>query len=113
MDPLQDVELYRGLERSLGADVASALMLRLPAQPVHELATKQDLRDLEDRLTAHLEHRFDEHLTLRLSETENRILAVMRGEMIAAIHTQGRQMALTLLGALVSLTLLAYAIAHT
>jgi len=44
MEPVRDLELYRGMEQALGANVATALMDRLPPEPVQELATKTDLR---------------------------------------------------------------------
>ena len=58
----KDVELYRGLEPLLGADVATMLLERLPS-PHEELATKADLRSFAkevDSRFARVDARFDQ-----------------------------------------------------
>lgn len=155
MEPVRDLELYRGLEQALGASVATALMDRLPPEPVQELVTKTDLRTelttlrqelkgdiavLDQRLTGQLATldqlmtgefatfrqevngefaTFDQRMTgefasLRheMNAMKHELTATVRGEMIAAIHTQGRQLAFTLAGSLVGLSGLAFAIAN-
>ena len=177
MEPVRDLELYRGLEQALGANVATALMDRLPPEPVQELVTKTDLRTelatlrqelkgdiavLDQRMTggfatfeqrmtggfatfeqrmtgqfATFEQRmtgefatFDQRMTGEFATFDQRmtgefaslrhemnamkheLTATVRGEMIAAIHTQGRQLAFTLAGSLVGLSGLAFAIAN-
>ena len=133
MEPVRDLELYRGLEQALGANVATALMDRLPPEPVQELVTKTDLRTelatlrqelkgdiavLDQRMTGEFAT-FDQRMTgefatLRqeMNGMKHELMATVRGEMIGAIHTQGRQLAFTLAGSLVGLSGLAFAIAN-
>lgn len=199
MEPVRDLELYRGLEQALGASVATALMDRLPPEPVKDLATKTDLRNelstlrqelkggiavLDQRMTGELatfrqemkddiamldQRMAGELATFRQAMTgdtavldqrmkgefatfrqeingefavfrkeingefavvrqeisgefamvrqetnglKHELMATVRGEMIDAIHTQGRQLAFTLAGSLVGLSGLAFAIAN-
>ncbi|MGH9135474.1 MAG: hypothetical protein ACRD0G_00320 [Acidimicrobiales bacterium] len=106
----QDVELYRGLEPVLGADVATMLVARLPP-PGEELATKKDLDRFATRADLHrLESKFDskfdgltaemDHgfalLRRDLEGMEHRVMAQCRRELVE--HT--RVMLFGMVGAL-------------
>jgi hypothetical protein len=78
-------EMYSGLEEKLGASVADALMAHLPPVGWADVATKQDLAHLGERLDgmnrrfAHLEARIaDVHrLMLWLFTTQLAVVGVM------------------------------------
>lgn len=85
------------LERArdvFGPDAAGTFMALLPLMDGAQLATKQDLRDLEDRLN----DRFD----TRLEALEHRVVAAFRGELVTAVAGQTRTMLYGMLGMTVS-----------
>ncbi len=51
-------DLYRGLEELLGSGRADTLMSLLPGVGWADVATKQDLRQLEERIEARMDARF-------------------------------------------------------
>lgn len=90
-------ELRRRLVESLGADVAGALMERLPPEEIRwgDLATRQDLRELRSdtrRDLEGLERRMTERLDDRLLATRNELVAVFRQELGTAVQGQTRTM---------------------
>jgi hypothetical protein len=60
-------DLYTGLEELLGTERANTLMAYLPGYEITELATKADIRRLEDRL---------DRIEDRLDRIEDRIDAI-------------------------------------
>ena len=52
-------ELYNGLTEILGANLTETLMEYLPTAPAADLATKDDLRKVEESILL-LTHRFDQ-----------------------------------------------------
>ena len=90
-------DLYNALDELLGTEEADTLMAYLPAYETIDVATKDDIRRLEDRLD-HLEQRFDrleERLDGGLNSVNQRLdrffitqsagLIAMVGTLIAAI----------------------------
>jgi len=101
-------------------------MTLLPTTSGAELATKQDLRDLEYRLDAKLDRRFEgvdlrferidlrfegvdlrferlderlgPNLDYRLEAMEHRIIGAFRGELVTAITSQTRSLLLGIIG---------------
>ena len=108
MDPVRDAELYRGLEETLGPRVASALMDRLPPEPVDQLTTKADLASECEAAPQRSSAAESARCQQEMVAMKHELIATMRGEMIGAIHTQGRQLAFTLAGSLVGLSGLAW-----
>jgi len=86
-------KLFTRLEETLGAEHASTLMTYLPPVDFTELATKRDLDQ-------------------RLDLLEQRLIAVFRGELNAAVTSQTRAMIFTMAGTVVSLGGLALALAR-
>lgn len=81
------------LERArdaFGPDAAGTFMALLPRTDGAQLATEQDLRDLEDRLDA------------RLEALEHRVVGAFRGELKTAVAGQTRTMLYGMLGMTVS-----------
>jgi hypothetical protein len=73
-------ELYLGMEELIGAERAETLMSMLPPVGWADVATKQDLRELEARLEARLEAKIDRALrdqTVRLTSWLIAALATM------------------------------------
>ncbi|MGH9186328.1 MAG: hypothetical protein ACRD0U_11020 [Acidimicrobiales bacterium] len=108
-----DVELYRGLEQTLGPEVATALMERLPLEPPLNLATKDDLRALEERINGRFQI-VDAHLEQAKQEVLGSLHKEIAGVHVTiggAIQSQTRVMAFTLVGSLVGLSGLAATIA--
>jgi hypothetical protein len=73
-------QLYRKLEQVLGSEEAGTLMAHLPPSGASELATKQDLRELEHKLLAEI-HRTARNLTLSLTT----IIGVLNGIVFTAL----------------------------
>jgi hypothetical protein len=76
-----DVDLYRGLERTLGADVALALVERLPSVSRDEQVTRTDMKlrfDEVDARFAQIDARFEqidarfEHVDARFDRVDDR-----------------------------------------
>jgi predicted nuclease with TOPRIM domain len=110
-DPRPRHELHRRLEELLGEEAADTLMEALPPVPWDELATKEDLARLEERLNARLDGRIatldgriatldgridsledrigtlDERWTERLELTEHKLMAAFRYELIQQSRT--------------------------
>ena len=97
-------ELYGKLEQVLGDQAATTLMEHLPPVGWADVATKQDLRVLEQRM----DMRF-EAMDMKFENLENRMLAAFRAELMA----QTRAMIFTMVGwvfTAVSLTVAAVAL---
>ena len=83
-------DLYNVLDEVLGTEEADTLMAYLPAYETIDVATKDDIRRLEDRLD-HLEQRLDGGLNSvnqrldRFFITQSAGLIAMVGTLIAAI----------------------------
>lgn len=109
--------LFLALERVLGGDEAVALMEHLPPSGWEEMATKADLAatatELRTEITAvqsglarletSVDQRFDDmqgRLLARIGESEQRVLASIRGELVG----QSRLMVFSLVGALTANT---------
>ena len=73
-------QLYQWLPEVLGAEEATILMEHLPPGGTTRIATKDDLKALENRLFAEI-HRATRHLTLSLTT----IMAVLNGIVFAAL----------------------------
>jgi len=104
-------KLFTRLEETLGAEHASTLMTYLPPVDFAELATKRDLDQLEQRLEQRFGHRFA-LIDQRFELLEQRLIAVFRGELNAAVSSQTRAMIFTMAGTVVSLGGLALALAR-
>jgi hypothetical protein len=79
-------DLYNVLDELLGTDEADTLMAYLPAYATIDVATKDDIRRLEDRLSG-MDARFDriEDRLDRFFITQSAGLIAMVGTLIAAI----------------------------
>jgi len=83
-------DLYTGLDELLGTDRADTLMAYLPAYETIEVATKDDIRRIEDRLDR-IENRLEgglEAVNQRLDRfflTQSAGLIAMVGTLIAAL----------------------------
>jgi len=123
-------ELHDRLEEALGSAPAESLMASLPPQGWGDVATKDDLSRVEERLGARfdamderftarfdamderfnarfegLSDRFDglsERFDLKLESSANELRADFRGEISAAITAQTRTVILALFGTLLS-----------
>jgi hypothetical protein len=73
-------QLHRKLEQVLGSEEAGTLMAHLPPGGVSELATRQDLREVEHKLLAEI-HRTARNLTLSLAT----IIGVLNGIVFTAL----------------------------
>lgn len=109
VDEQARLALARRLEDTLGDDEAATLMALLSDDRLAHLATRQDLTDLEQRLGRRFEQidrRFEragQRLDERLAQTENRLMAAFRGELLEAIARQTRAVALSLAGTVAAL----------
>jgi CII-binding regulator of phage lambda lysogenization HflD len=74
-------DLYTGLEELLGTERANTLMAYLPAYEITELATKADIRRLEDRLD-----RLDDRLDA-INERLDRFFLTQSAGLIAIVGT--------------------------
>ena len=68
-------QLYRRLEEVLGPEAATTLIEHLPPVGWADVATKQDLANLEDRIDLRFE-RFQEHLDGRFNVIDERFTGV-------------------------------------
>ncbi len=87
------LELFRALERVIGADPARTLMDQLPPRPWDQVATRDDLRSLEQRVDD------------RMLALEHRLVAEFRAQIIA----QNRLLFFAMTGAIVTAASLAFA----
>lgn len=71
---------------AFGPEAAGTFMALLPTIDGAQLATKQDLRELEERFE------------LRLETLEHRVIAAFRGELVTAVAGQTRSMLYGMLG---------------
>jgi hypothetical protein len=97
--------LYAELEQLLGTEHADTLMTSLPMEQADQLATKTDIRGLEDRFDR-LEDRFD-RFENRFEQKFDAFSAEIRGdvrEMHALMHDQFRNYTITIVGAMTALT---------
>jgi hypothetical protein len=121
-------ELFLALEGVLGREEAVTLMEHLPPSGWEEVATKTDVaavsKDVErvettlrgeisllradmDRRFGEMDGRFGEErerVIAVVRESEQRVLATIRGEMVSAMGQQSRLMAFSLVGALTANT---------
>ena len=80
-------ELHQRLQQAIGAEAAGTLMAHLPPVGYSDLATKGDVKALEDRLVE------------RLAGTEERLglrMQALRQELRAEMHQMGRSLVLTM-----------------
>ncbi len=89
-------ELYRRLEGVIGKEPADTMMALLPAVGWADVATKEDLRNLEERLT------------LRMENTERRILQ----EVHQQIASLSKTMAISIVVAIATVAGLAFGAAQ-
>jgi hypothetical protein len=80
VDERSRLQLYRKLEQVLGPEEAGTLMAHLHPGGAAELATKQDLRELEHKLLTEI-HRTARNLTISLTT----IMAVLNGITFTAL----------------------------
>ena len=84
-------EMYLGLEEKLGSTVADALMQHLPPVGWSDVATKQDLTQLEERIELRFEKlderfaRLDEHIDARIHAEINRLLLFLFPTMLTGL----------------------------
>ncbi len=86
-------ELFRALEQVIGADPARTLMDQLPPRPWDQVATRDDLRSLEERIDS------------RMLALEHRLVAEFRAQIIA----QNRLLFFSMIGAIFTAASLAFA----
>ena len=86
-------ELFRALERVIGAEPARTLMEQLPPRPWDQVATRDDLRSLEQRVDD------------RMLALEHRLVAEFRAQIIA----QNRLLFFSMIGAIFTAVSLAFA----
>ena len=113
-------ELYRAVEELLGTQVADTLMALLPPVGWADVATKDDLLQLEARLDARLDARFAraegrtdarfgavdarfEALDARFSRVDARF-AQLEGQLDRSLREQTRTLVLGLVGAMFTMT---------
>lgn len=82
-------ELHLRLERSLGPEAAATLMEMLPPTGWADVVTKRDL-------------------DLRLEVSEHKLMSAFRGELLTAITAQTRTLMLTIMGSMLTMTVLAF-----
>ena len=90
--------LYRSLEAAIGAEATGTMMTLLPPVGWAEVATKDDLRQLEARLDgrfAALEARLEGRMEQRMAELETRLTAAMRTQLFALLGAMFSISALT------------------
>ena len=87
------LELFRALEQVIGADPARTLMDQLPPRPWDQVATRDDLRALEQRVDD------------RMMALEHRLVAEFRAQIIA----QNRLLFFSMTGAIFTAASLAFA----
>ena len=86
-------ELFRALEQVIGADPARTLMDQLPPRLWDQVATRDDLRSLEERIDS------------RMLALEHRLVAEFRAQIIA----QNRLLFFSMIGAIFTAASLAFA----
>ncbi len=86
-------ELFRALEQVIGADPARTLMELLPPRPWDQVATRDDLRSLGQRVDG------------RMLALEHRLVAGFRAQIIA----QNRLLVFSMIGAIFTAASLAFA----
>ncbi len=86
-------ELFRALEQVIGAEPARTLMDQLPPRPWDQVATRDDLRSLEQRIDD------------RMLALEHRLVAEFRVQIIA----QNRLLFFSMMGAIFTAASLAFA----
>lgn len=109
IDERRRIALHRQAAASWGEEAADTL-LELGAPAGHELATRSDLREQEQRLDkrfASVDQRFDA-LDHRLEAMEHRLSATFERRISAAITAQTRALVFSQLGALVVIAGLAF-----
>jgi hypothetical protein len=90
--------LYAELEQLLGTEHADTLMTSLPMEQADYLATKTDIRGLEDRFDR-FETRFEQKFDAFSAEIRGEVR-----EMHKLMHAQFRNYTITMVGAMTALT---------
>lgn len=104
------LQLLRRLEEVLGPAEAETLVTHLPPQPWPELATKADLRALEERLSAKFEvidGRF-EGISGRFEGVSHQIMS-LRHELLGAIDRAFHKQTWALVATMIALVTLMFA----
>ena len=117
LDPLILDRLHELLLPSLGEQATGLLITMLrdsdPDHPSHGLAALRaelDQRFTEvDRRFEQVDHRF-ELVEAKIDDLRNELLAAFRGELVAAVTVQTRSLLLGVLGAVVTMSGLAFAL---
>ena len=102
-------ELFLRLEEVLGPESAETLMEMMPPVGWADVATKRDLDALEERMNLRFEI-----VDQRFESLEHKLLAALRGELLAqtnVITAQTRTLLLANVGSVVSLAALAFGVA--
>ena len=113
-------ELHQQLDDVLGADEAATLMAHLPPTGWGDVVTREYLDMAMQAQDARLDARFaqidarfaqvDAHfdqLRTQLDTVRHELLAATRGELVAAVSQQTRQMIVAMIGTVLSLAALA------
>ena len=90
-------ELHQKLDELLGTEAAATLMSHLPPVGWADVATKQDLDRLEERL----EERFTT-MEAKFDVIRHEVLAAFRGELTAVVSAQTRTIVLSFFGAIMT-----------
>lgn len=106
-------ELHQRLDEVLGADQAATLMAHLPPTGWGDVVTREYLDMAMQAQHARLDARFAQidaqfdQLRTQLDTVRHELLAATRGELVAAVSQQTRQMIVAMIGTVLSLAALA------